>query len=224
MNCLAIDTSTDVLSLALSWQGTCVSLHEPAGQAHAERALPAIRHLLDQQGVRLAQLDAIVFGQGPGSFTGLRIACGLAQGLAFAADRPVIAIPTLDSMAAQVDGPVLVCLDARMQQVYCACYEGADGQRLTPITLENPQDVTLPTTVQRWRGIGSGFRQYPEPLRMRLAAQLLSVDDSIGPQAKHLITLAESGRYPLTPAREAGLLYVRDKVALTTTEQQALRQ
>ncbi|TDR71066.1 tRNA (adenosine(37)-N6)-threonylcarbamoyltransferase complex dimerization subunit type 1 TsaB [Paludibacterium purpuratum] len=224
MNCLAIDTSTDFLSLALQWQGQLTVLHEPAGQAHAERALPGVRRLLDDMGVSLSQLDSVIFGQGPGSFTGLRIACGLAQGLAFSADLPVIAIPTLDAMAIQARGRVLVCLDARMQQVYCACYDTEHWQRLTPITLQNPEDVALPDQACDWVGVGSGFRQYRQALTERLAAQLASVDDQVVPAATHLIRLAASGRYPSTHAREASLLYVRDKVALTSQEQQALRK
>ncbi|BEV71907.1 MULTISPECIES: tRNA (adenosine(37)-N6)-threonylcarbamoyltransferase complex dimerization subunit type 1 TsaB [unclassified Paludibacterium] len=224
MNCLAIDTSTDYLSLALRWQGQVLVQHEPAGQAHAERALPGIRALLDQAGIELRQLDSILFGQGPGSFTGLRIACGLAQGLAFSADLPVIAIPTLDSMAVQLDGPVLVCLDARMNQVYTACYDTQHWQRLTPISLRDPQDVTLPDTADGWLAAGSGFRHYPALLTERLAGRLRRVEADITPNATSLIRLADSGRYPPAPAREAGLLYVRDKVALTSSEQQALRK
>ncbi|MBV8047649.1 MAG: tRNA (adenosine(37)-N6)-threonylcarbamoyltransferase complex dimerization subunit type 1 TsaB [Paludibacterium sp.] len=224
MNCLAIDTSTDFLSLALQWQGQQAVLHEPAGQAHAERALPGVRRLLDEMGVRLAQLDSVVFGQGPGSFTGLRIACGLAQGLAFSAGLPVIAIPTLDAMAEQKKGRVLVCLDARMQQVYCAGYDTEHWQRLTPIMLRDPQDVVLPEAASGWIGIGSGFRQYPSSLTERLAPALIDVDDGIVPNATSLIRLAESGRYAAGHPRDAGLLYVRDKVALTSQEQQARRQ
>lgn len=223
MNCLAIDTSSDFLSLALCLNGKTDRLHAPAGQAHAERALPAIRQLLDAAGAELGALDAIVFGQGPGSFTGLRIACGLAQGLAFSADLPVIAIPTLDCVAAQVPGRVLVCIDARMGQVYTAAYDSQDWQRLTPMRLSDPQDVELPDS-GTWSAAGNGYAAYRDTLALRLAPRLTAIHDDIVPRADTLVRLAASGRYAATHPREAGLLYIRDKVALTSTEQRALRK
>ena len=225
MNCLAIDTSSDFLSLALSVDGKTEVLHEPAGQAHAERALPAIGRLLAAAGTELKNLDAVVFGQGPGSFTGLRIACGLAQGLAFAAGLPVIAIPTLDCVAAQAVGRVLVCLDARMGQVYTAAYDTSDTwQRLAPMGLCNPQDVSLPDETGGWIAAGNGFAAYREALAGRLAPRLAAIEDTLMPRADALLKLAETGRYASTHPREAGLLYIRDKVALTNSEQQALRK
>jgi len=224
MNCLAIDTSSDFLSLALSYQGGVSLRHEPAGQAHAERALPAIEQLLSEANAKLSDLDAIVYGQGPGSFTGLRIACGLAQGLAFAADLRVVAIPTLDCVAAQVSGKVLVCLDARMGQVYWAAYDSRDGRQLAPITLSNPEAVVLPDSDQNWIAAGNGFSAYVALLTTRLAPQCCSLQPELRPHAATLITLADSGRYPMMAARDANLLYVRDKVALTNREQQAQRK
>lgn len=224
MNCLAIDTSSDFLSLALRVGGKTQVLHEPAGQAHAERALPAIRRLLDGSGVALRDLDAVIFGQGPGSFTGLRIACGIAQGLAFSAGLPVIAIPTLDCIAAQVQGRVLVCLDARMQQVYTAAYDTENWQRSAPMQLCNPQDVALPDETRGWIGAGNGFSAYREALTERLAPSLAAIEAQIASRADVLIRLAESGRYASTHPREAGLLYIRDKVALTSIEQRALHK
>lgn len=224
MNCLAIDTSSDYLSLAISVGERKVELHEPAGQAHAERALPAIERLLDEAGTSLKQLDAVIFGQGPGSFTGLRIACGLAQGLAYAADLPVIAIPTLDCLAAQACGKVLVCMDARMKQVYTAAYDTENWQRLGPMTLSNPELVKLPDDGQDWVGVGSGFAEYQDLLAAALSGQMHSINPAIRPHAAVLLQLAATGRYPQTHPRDAGLLYIRDKVALTSSEQQALRK
>jgi tRNA threonylcarbamoyladenosine biosynthesis protein TsaB len=224
MNCLAIDTSSDFLSLALCLAGKTEVLHEPAGQAHAERALPAVRRLLDAAGAGLKDLDVVVFGQGPGSFTGLRIACGLAQGLAYAAGLPVIAIPTLDCVAAQAQGRVLVCLDARMHQVYTAAYDTGDWQRLAPMSLCNPDEVILPDSAGGWIGAGSGFAVYHETLAEQLAPGLAAIETGIRPRADTLIRLAETGRYASTHPRDAGLLYIRDKVALTSIEQQAQRK
>jgi tRNA threonylcarbamoyladenosine biosynthesis protein TsaB len=224
MNCLAIDTSSDYLSLAIRHGDRVATLHEPADQAHAERALPGIRRLLDELGISLEDLDAVVYGQGPGSFTGLRIACGLAQGLAFAAGLKVIGIPTLDCMAAQAQGRVIVCLDARMHQVYTAAYDTTAWQRLTPITLLDPAQVTVPDDKHDWTGVGNGFAVYAEALADRLAPQLAGLASGIRPQASTLLSLAQSGRYAQVQAHEAGLLYIRDKVALTSIEQKAQRK
>jgi len=224
MNCLAIDTSSDYLSLAISYGEKLFEYHEPAGQAQAERALPAIRSLLDQAGAGLGALDCIVYSQGPGSFTGLRIACGLAQGLAFSSTLPVMAIPTLDSIAAQASGHVLVCMDARMHQVYTAAYDTENGERLGPISLCDPGQVELPDENQPWTGAGNGFEVYHEELGQRLSGKLATQDRSLRPHARFLVKLADSGRYPQTHARDAGLLYIRDKVALTASEQQARRK
>ena len=221
MKLLAIDTSSSYLSLALSLDGELHAFHEEMGQKHAERTLPEIHHLLQGAGAGLGDLDAIVFGQGPGSFTGLRIACGLAQGLAFSAALPVIGIPTLDAVAHQSGGEtVLVCLDARMQQVYCASYQtGSNWQRLSPISLQDPQDVTLPAGITLLAG--DGFSNYPA----LLSAQRNTVGHSgiLRADARAHIELAHSGRYPQQHPREAELLYVRNKVALTSIEQQALK-
>lgn len=221
MKLLAIDTSSSYLSLALSLDGEMHAFHEEMGQKHAERTLPEIDKLLQQAGVQLGALDAIVFGQGPGSFTGLRIACGLAQGLAFSAGLPVIGIPTLDAVAQQSEaGQLLVCLDARMQQVYCAVYQtGTHWQRQGPITLQDPQAVVLPDGISLVAG--DGFDNYPA----LLAGQREQIRHSgvLRADARAHITLALSGRYPMQHPREAELLYVRNKVALTSIEQQALK-
>ncbi|NWK78729.1 tRNA (adenosine(37)-N6)-threonylcarbamoyltransferase complex dimerization subunit type 1 TsaB [Aquitalea sp. LB_tupeE] len=221
MKLLAIDTSSSYLSLALSLDNQLLNFHEEMGQKHAERTLPEIQRLLQQADIALTDLDAIVYGQGPGSFTGLRIACGLAQGLAFSAGLPLIGIPTLDAVAQQsAADQVLVCLDARMQQVYCASYQtGPAWQRLTPITLQDPQDVTLPDGITLLAG--DGFTNYPALLPAQRGSTrhtgILRAD------ARAHIELALSGRYPQQHPREAELLYVRNKVALTSLEQQALK-
>lgn len=221
MNCLAIDTSTDHLSLALQHAGQTSLTHQQVGQKHAELALPAIQAMLQERQLALTDLDVIIHGKGPGSFTGLRIACGLAQGLAFACGLPVIGIPTLDSVAVQASGQVLVCLDARMQQIYHASYDTDNWVQPSPITLSNPED--LPANSTMLFGAGNGFSVYPSRFTPALLSSLHGLDSSLMPRADMMIRLAESGRYPATPANQASLLYIRNKVALTTGEQQARR-
>ncbi|POA99110.1 tRNA (adenosine(37)-N6)-threonylcarbamoyltransferase complex dimerization subunit type 1 TsaB [Chromobacterium sinusclupearum] len=222
MKLLALDTSTTYLSLALSQGEDMLIFHQCVEQKHAERTLPEVSKLLAAAGCSLSELDGIVFGQGPGAFTGLRIACGIAQGLAYSADLPVIAIPTLDNLAYQAgEGQVLVCFDARMQQVYSAHYRtGADWERLSPIRVASPEDVQLldGTTLLA----GDGFDNYPQLLADARAR--LPHAGPVRPHASAYIKLAESGRYPATHPRDAELLYVRNKVALTSVEQQQARQ
>lgn len=221
MKLLALDTSTTYLSLALSLETETLVFHECVAQKHAERTLPEVSRLLAEAGVALSSLDGIVFGQGPGSFTGLRIACGVAQGLAYSADLPVTAIPTLDNLAWQAgDGLVQVCFDARMQQVYSALYRvGPDWERLSPIAVVSPEEVSLPEGAAMLAG--DGFDSYPQLLAD--ARERLPLSPHPRPHAAAYIRLAASGRYPARHPREAELLYVRNKVALTSIEQQQAR-
>ncbi|AVG18274.1 MULTISPECIES: tRNA (adenosine(37)-N6)-threonylcarbamoyltransferase complex dimerization subunit type 1 TsaB [Chromobacteriaceae] len=221
MKLLALDTSTTYLSLALSLETETLVFHECVAQKHAERTLPEVSRLLAEAGIALSSLDGIVFGQGPGSFTGLRIACGVAQGLAYSADLPVTAIPTLDNLAWQAgDGLVQVCFDARMQQVYSALYRvGPDWERLSPIAVVSPEEVSLPEGATMLAG--DGFDSYPQLLAD--ARERLPLSLHPRPHAAAYIRLAESGRYPARHPREAELLYVRNKVALTSIEQQQAR-
>ena len=128
MNILALETSTESGSCALLLGEHLSERRCPAGRPHSETLLPLIRELLSESGVKLAQLDAIAFGAGPGAFTGLRVACGVAQGLAVGAGLPVVPVCGLEAMAATVGAPrVLSLLDARMGEIYAAAYELRDA-------------------------------------------------------------------------------------------------
>jgi len=225
MKLLALDTSTQDLSLAIQNGEQRVEFHETVGQQHAERALPELQRLLDAAGVKLGELDAIVYGQGPGSFTGLRIGAGLAQGLAVSAKLPLIGIPTLDAVAAQAPAVerLLVCLDARMQQVYLGHYDTRHGvRRQGPIELLDPAELRLEGSA--WIAAGNGLTAYADRLPDSLAAQLAQQLPGLRPCASAYLELALSGAYPSHDAASAELLYVRNKVALTAREQQAQRR
>lgn len=225
MRILAIDCSTDWLSVAIGDGSSCVQRSEAAGQAHSRRALPLVDALLAEADIKLADLDGIAFGAGPGSFTGVRIACGVAQGLALGASLPVVPIATLEAMAEQAwrshgEQRVLACLDARMQEVYVAAYEreAASWREAAAPAVRKPDDVEAPPGA--WFGAGEGFAAYPA-LAQRLA--LRSVDPTILPRASAIAALA-------LPRLAAGLgvdaahalpLYVRHRVALTTAERAA---
>jgi tRNA threonylcarbamoyladenosine biosynthesis protein TsaB len=222
MRILAFDTSTEYLSLALLLDGETLSRDLRAGQQHSELILPMTQELLAEAGVALRDLDCIAFGQGPGSFTGLRIGCGVAQGLAFGAELPVAPVSTLLALA-QGSGhdSVVACLDARMGEVYHAIYQrGQQGwNTMSDAGLYSPQDVPA-VEGDQWAGVGSGFSAYHEPLSARYAGQLHQIDGTRFPHAKDIATLAATmvAAGQTVAPDEAAPLYIRDKVALKTSE------
>lgn len=222
MNILALDTSTEHCSVAL-WRDGVVHEHAArAGQAHSAILIGMADGVLAEGGLRLAMLDGIAYGQGPGSFTGLRIACAVAQGLAFPAAIPLAGIGTLHAMAlACGTAKVVCCLDARMQEIYHAAYV---RQGDAYIEVSAPR-VCAPATAPElpgdgWTGCGSGFAAYRDVLQQRYGAALATIDDAVYPHAGDIARLAAplfaAGRG--IRAEEAAPLYIRDKVALKTVE------
>jgi tRNA threonylcarbamoyladenosine biosynthesis protein TsaB len=223
---LAVETSTELCSVALL-QGDDLSAEERlAPNQHAECLAPMVRHLLAQAGLDASDIDAFAFGQGPGSFTGLRIACGMAQGLAFGASRPVLPVPTLLALAEQAGaGRVVTALDARMGETYLAAYvrNGADWEvSVAPGLFPQASLPALPE--YGWVATGSGFDAF-DWLRVAYAPQ---VDRRIAgdlPRAGAVARLAARmlGRGEAVTPEEAAPLYLRDRVALTTRERQAAK-
>ena len=228
MQVLALDTSTEMCTVALGDGEHWLERAARAGQSHSELLLPMIRALLAEAGLALAELDGIAFGAGPGSFTGLRIACGVAQGLALGARLPLVGVGTLEAIAESVrrrhgSTRVIAALDARMLEAYVAAYEydGAVWHAGFEPLVVSPADAPLPQG-RGWVGAGGGFAAYPT-LRQRYATLLVDCDESIAPAASAIGALAlprfAAGRS--VPAREAGPVYVRHRVALTTAERDA---
>src|SRR5690348_12584250 len=192
MRILALDASTDWLSIAVCDGEAWLEHGERAGTAASERALPLIDALLEQAGVPLRGLDGIAFGAGPGSFTGVRIACGLAQGLGLGIERPMLGVPSLLALAHQawrMHGVVTVrtCLDAPMPQAYIAAYrrENDAWREVEAAQVRRPGDLQPITGA--WHGCGDGYRAYPE-LASRLS--LMSVDTHAQPSARAIGELA----------------------------------
>lgn len=223
MKILAIDTSTEYCSAAVLHGSALASRSERAGQRHSELLLPMIDALLAETGLGLAQLDGVAFGAGPGSFTGLRIACGVAQGLALGADIPVVPVGTLLALAHSSKAPrVLACLDARMGEIYHAAYERrADGWYETVAPNVCRADQAPQVDAGDWCGAGSGFATYALELAARYGERLSAVDPAAYPHASAIAELAllqlRAGRS--LPAAQAVPLYVRDRVALKMHEQ-----
>jgi len=219
---LALETSTEYCSVALWRDGAVDGIDQQVGHAHSERLLAMASDLLARHGLQVGELDGLAYGEGPGSFTGLRIACGVTQGLAFAAGIPVIGIGTLVAMAESTRADrVLCCIDARMHEIYHAAYERrADGWRAVHApAVCAPAAAPLPTA-GTWYGCGNAFAVYREALMQRYEGRLSAVDPSVHARADEIVRLA-ARRFERGEGRDAATatpLYVRDKVALKTHE------
>jgi len=218
MKLLALDTSTEACTVALSLDGEVLERSEPGGQ-HAECILPMVDALLADAGLALTQLDALAFGRGPGSFTGLRIGAGVTQGLAFGADLPVVPVSSLAALAqGQHAARVLAAFDARMQQVYWGAYiRNAQGI----MEVQNAEGVCAPQAIpapagEDWYGAGPGWDAYHQILQQQLGPRLAGWQPKCLPQARHVAELGIAG-YRTGAAIAADLalpIYVRDDVAV----------
>lgn len=222
MKILALDTSTEHCSVAL-WQDGAVDARDVhAGQRHSELLLGMVDELLARHGLRLGDLDGIAFGQGPGSFTGLRIACGVTQGLAFGAGLPVVGVSSLHALAqaAQAERAVC-CLDARMGEIYHAAFQKErGGWRIVHGASLCAPEAAPPLPPGAWTGCGNGFAVHVEALGRRYAGRLAAVRADVFPHARDIAQLAvrefEQGR--AVAAEQAAPVYIRDKVALRSDE------
>jgi tRNA threonylcarbamoyladenosine biosynthesis protein TsaB len=224
MKILALDTSSEYCSVALWQDGAVLSRNELAGQKHSEILISMLDMLLREAGMKMTQLDGIAFGKGPGSFTGVRIACGVTQGLALGANLHVAGICTLEALAEASGKPlVIAALDARMGEVYHAAYQKLDDAWVTVSEpcLCSPEYAPV-VSGNDWFGVGSGFAAHGVALGERYARQLQGLDGAAVPQAAAIATLGAS-QFALgrgVDAAEALPLYLRDKVALKTSERE----
>ena len=229
MRILGLDTATEACSAALWVDGAILLREVVTERGHAGLILRMIDELLAEGGASLKTLDAIAFGRGPGSFTGVRLAASVTQGLAFGAGLPVVAVSDLRAVAQRalaqpMDNSLatrrlLVCNDARMHEVYWACFELESDELVMPAGLEHvdkPADVDLPDSWSQTpvHGAGRGFAAYPE-LRARMAGRLGKIDDELLPRASEIAVLAapevRAGR--VIAAEQAFPVYLRDNVA-----------
>lgn len=218
---LAIETSADLASAALLQDGGMLVRESAGVQTHSQTILPLVQELLREAGMSLKQCDALAFGCGPGSFTGVRTACGIVQGLAFGADLPVVPVVTLQAMAEACRSEcgaldVLSVLDARMGEVYWAQYR-YDGawREVVPPSLSSAQAVAPQGKVI---ACGNGFAAYAEAFAGR--DFVAGVFTHVVPHAREVAYLAQTAHAQgiVIAARDAQPLYLRNKVALTTAE------
>jgi tRNA threonylcarbamoyladenosine biosynthesis protein TsaB len=222
MKLLALDTSTEACSVALFIDGEMRQRFEITPKAHTKLLLPMVESLLAEAELKLSQLDALAFGCGPGSFTGLRIATGVVQGFAFGADLPVVPVSTLAALAQNFSAELsFVAMDARIGEIFWGVYQkNADGfvelvgkEAVLPVEkIEFPQQAAI--------GIGSGWRVYHDELLARTNGLVSQIESDVLPQSS---TIAELGVYGFqrglaVAAEFAQPVYLRDKVAQTELE------
>lgn len=217
MKLLALDTSTEACSVALLDGAHVEERFAIVQQSHSQHILKMVAEVLAAGQVALAQLDALAFGRGPGSFTGLRICAGVAQGLAYGADLPVVPVSSLAALAqAENAERVLAALDARMNQVYWGVYERRQG--LVALCGEeqvvSPEAVPVPAGTG-WVGAGSGWDHYESALRVRFGDAITEVRKGRYPRASAVAVLGRAAisRGEAVPAEQAIPVYVRDDVA-----------
>lgn len=215
---LALDTSTEACSAALLHEGRLLSRHEVIPRLHAQRLLPMVQELLAEGGIALPAVDAIAFGRGPGAFTGVRIAVGVVQGLAFALQRPVLPVSDLAIIAQRAwrergAEQVAVAIDARMDEVYWGCYRLEDGEmRLAGCeAVLPPERAELPRVATGdWFGAGTGWCH-----AARIPAIVRERDAGLLPHAEDLLALAGVAwaRGEAVDPEQAQPVYLRDNVA-----------
>ncbi|WP_417552921.1 tRNA (adenosine(37)-N6)-threonylcarbamoyltransferase complex dimerization subunit type 1 TsaB [Marinomonas fungiae] len=227
---LALDTSTPACSVALIQDGVVLEDFRIAPRQHNDLILPMVDQILSQAGLTLAQLDAIAFGRGPGSFTGLRISAGVVQGLAYGADLPVVPISTLAAMALEAHQATyhddwLAALDARMGEIYVGGYHIAKQDEFWVATETYAERVIVPDNLtqieQAYQGVGSGWI-YQERLNDVLPAPAIQVLSEITPRAACIAQLAayEFSLNNVVSADQALPVYLRDEI---TWEKQPAR-
>lgn len=220
MKLLAIDTSTEACSAALSVDEQIISRYELAPRKHTELILPMIDDLMKEADLAVSQLDGLAFGRGPGAFTGVRIATGVIQGIAFGADLPVAPVSSLAALAQgcwrdQKAEKVISAIDARMNEVYWGCYQLENGV-MTPDLEEGicaAAQLPLPEG-NDWYGTGTGWDSYADQLNNRLAGKILATSPQAYPDAIDIITLAKQvfDQGKVVNAEQVSPVYLRNNI------------
>lgn len=238
MRLLAFETATEACSVAVYVDGRVLERFAIAPRRHAELALPWAGELLAEAGITRSQLDAVAVGRGPGAFTGVRLGIGIAQGIALALDRPVVALSTLavlaaggawaDGAAARDEGRrVIAAIDARMGEVYLGAFHCLPGEAhaLGPEAVLRPQDADIPPD-RGWLCVGTGLSAAESSLQVRLQDALDRMDAQALPHAGDLARLAAPAlaRGEGTSAERVEPAYLRNQVALTLAQQRKLQE
>lgn len=227
MNLLALDTSTENCSAAITINGELYQQQQLTQRGHSTLILGMLDQLFKQAGATIADIDALAFGRGPGSFTGVRIGVGVAQGIAFARDFPVIPVSTLAAVAQAAyeysgHANIAVAMDARMNEIYAASFHLQDGfMHLLGAEKVCNAEQFLPANSHCWFGAGNGWEVYAAALEAGFAGQLTGKNTAIYPQADIILKLAEQqfARGEFVSADKALPVYLRNNVAKKKAQQ-----
>ncbi|HHJ80499.1 MAG TPA: tRNA (adenosine(37)-N6)-threonylcarbamoyltransferase complex dimerization subunit type 1 TsaB [Candidatus Tenderia electrophaga] len=224
MNILAIETSTQACSAALLCNGEIRQRYQVAPRGHGDLILPMVDELMSEAGLSPAQLGAVAFGRGPGAFTGVRIATSVAQGIAFAADLPVVPVSSLAALAQagfrhKGYQAMLCAVDARMDEVYWGAYQIEQGvvSLLSDECVCRPELVpALPEVDVQWHGMGNGWDVYADSLTDRFSLPTVADDVAWLARAEEVAVLAQHAleRGETVSAEQAMPVYLRDNVAI----------
>lgn len=227
MNILALDTCTEMCSAAMLKDDELFQQVELTRRGHSDRVLGMIDNVLQQAKIGLKQVDLLAFGRGPGSFTGVRVGVGVAQGIAFARQLPVVPVSTLAAVAQRaIDehgaDKIAVALDARMGEIYAAHFQAHNGLAVIcdQERVCKPEDFK-PFDDSKWMAAGTGWSEYNEILTQTFAGHISSVDATLLPTAAAITWLAQelnSSGHAITP-EQAVPVYLRDNVAKKKGEQ-----
>lgn len=220
MKILAIETATEACSAALDIDDICTHRFAISPRRHTELILPMIDELLHEADIQTSNLDAIAFGQGPGAFTGVRVAIGVVQGLAFAHNTPVIPVSSLAALAQQFVNEhdyVASAIDARMKEIYWGLYKKNKYGLMQEITEEkvcSASDISTPSEGD-WFGAGTGWGTYLDDLKNRFNGNLAGFKSDVFPTAENILELAKPAymNNEAIPVEEAMPVYLRNKVA-----------
>tara|TARA_B100000795_G_scaffold244164_1_gene208530 strand:- start:1193 stop:1873 length:681 start_codon:yes stop_codon:yes gene_type:complete len=221
MKILSIDTCTETISIALRVDKVVTEKNFPSGKDFSGKILPEIKMLLSESNLKVKDIDSVAFGAGPGSFTGIRVACGVAYGIAYANNLPIIGINTLEALALLSEHEHSIsCIDARMGQVYLGVYENKNGV-ITPLIepgLFNPTELPKLPNIKKAIVIGSGLNSYKDEFKSQYSDIILDCYEgkcSLAPQITNLSIGKFSKEFNL---KNAAPIYIRNKVAQTTQE------
>lgn len=219
---LALETATEACSAALLIHDEIKQQYVVSPQQHANLILPMCKQLLDEAGISFKQIDAIAFGRGPGSFTGVRIAAGVTQGLAFAHELPVLPVSSLQALAQTAyvtyDAKnVLACIDARMGEMYWSAYQ-CSSELMSPIIKEEviaPHKIAM-AIYGKWFGVGSAWKSYQAQLQTAFSHNLNDFNSQLYPTAQSVLQIAlqdwQLGKFILP--EQVLPVYLRDKVVM----------
>ena len=220
MNILSIDTSSQLLSIALLKNDALIEESYSSDKKHSENIIPLLKKLMDKNDINFSSLNGVTFGAGPGAFTGVRIAAGVAYGIAYAHNLPIVGINNLEAIAKKVDKAVVIpCVDARMGEVYMGAYKRINREFIPIIDCGVFKPCNLPNLdLEEGVIVGSGVFEYKKILSEKYQAKKIIIDENEYPLAGAIAQLGIKKMDDNFNLKNAAPIYIRNNVAKTISE------